>query len=282
MKPLPDLAPGARREQKRSGRARAVYGWLILLCLLAGCKSQGRTAPAPKSAAEMPALPPAVPLDPTTLGDVTGVVRFAGKAPTPVRIDTSMDPACAFNASGDVYTEQYVVKGDHLANVYVYVKSGPAEAMSARPDAAAPPVILDQKGCVYIPHVIAVGIGQPVEFRNSDPTMHNIHTMPTTVGNEPLDMSQGPKGKPQQKRFARAEIMMPVRCNNHPWMNAFINVSETPWFAVTGPDGKFELKGLPAGNYVLAAVHEKLGEQEIKVTVKPKAATQADATFASK
>jgi plastocyanin len=193
-----------------------------------------------------------------------------------------MDPGCATEASGDAYTEQYVLKGDRLANVYVYVKSGPAEAMTARPDPSAPPVVLDQKGCVYIPHVIAVGTGQQVEFRNSDPTMHNIHTMPTTIGDAAFDTSQGPNGKPKQTRFTKPEIMMSVRCNLHPWMNAFINVSATPWFAVTGPEGKFDLKGLPAGEYILGAVQEKLGEQEIKVTVKPKAATQADVTFAFK
>ena len=259
----------------------ATFILVSALIATAGCHSKSPTpAPTEDSPAPVTAAAP-TPLDAATLGDVNGIVRLAGKPPAPIRIDTSMDPACAMKASGDLYTEQYIVNGEHLANVYIYVKSGPPAAMSARP-VDLTPVVLDQKGCVYIPHVIAVGVGQPVEFRNSDPTMHNIHTMPTTVGNAPLDMSQGPNGKAQQKRFAQPELMMPVRCNNHPWMNAFINVSATSWFAVTGPDGKFELKGLPAGNYVLGAVHEKLGEQEIKVTVKPKAATQADVTFAFK
>jgi hypothetical protein len=101
-------------------------------------------------------------------------------------------------------------------------------------------------------------------------------------GNAAVDISEGPKGAPQTKVFKQPEVMIPVRCNNHPWMNAFINVSTTPWFAVTGTDGTFSLKGIPAGEYVLGAVHEKMGEQTFKVTVKPQADAKADFTFAIK
>jgi plastocyanin len=271
---------------RRSGwpSSEAVIG-ITLALTVSGCTSKPSTPEVGSTSGGISttkAAPPVVnALDPATLGDITGVARLAGKAPAPVRIDTSMDPACATNASGDEYSEQFVVKGDRLANVYVYVKSGPDAAMNRRPTETAP-VVVDQKGCVYTPHVVAVGVGQPVEFRNSDPTMHNIETMAQTVGNSRLDVSQGPMGKPKQTTFAKPEVMMSVRCNLHPWMNAFINVSGTPWFTVTGPEGKFELKGLPEGQYILGAVQEKLGEQEIKVSVKPKAATQADVTFASK
>ena len=208
------------------------------------------------------------------------VVRFAGKAPAPVKIDTTMDPACGFGGGGDVFSEQYAVKDERLANVYVYVKSG--TTMTTGGMGTLPPVVMDQKGCVYTPHVIAVQVGQPVEFHNDDVTMHNVHAMPTVAGNAAVDISQGPKGAAQTKTFAAPEVMMPVRCNNHPWMNAFINVSATPWFAVTGADGKFELKGLPAGAYVLGAVQEKMGEQEFKVTVRAKEQATADFTFAMK
>ena len=220
------------------------------------------------------------PLDPATLGDVSGTVRFAGKPPAPVKIDMSMDPACSATR-GVNYSEQYVVKDGKLANVYVYVKSGPAAAMgAAEPEPA--PVMLDQVGCRYVPHVIAVVQGGRVEFRNSDGTMHNIHTMPAVVGNEVIDISQGPKGAPVTKRFAKPEVMMPVRCNNHPWMNAFINVSATPFFAVTDGDGRFSMQGLPAGKYTLAAVHEKMGEQDMTVTVEPKGTAKADFSFSAR
>lgn len=273
---------------QQSGRSNQVIGAVVAASLTlgtAGCKSKAPEPQAEQPNQTSPAAKPvsaaAAPLDPATIGDITGVARLAGKAPAPVRMDISMDPACTASAGGPVYSEQYAVKGDRIANVYVYVKSGPDAAMNSRPTGTTP-VIVDQKGCIYTPHVVAVAVGQPVEFHNSDPIMHNIHTMPQTVGNTPVDVSQGPQGKPRDTMFSKPEVMMPVRCNIHPWMEAFINVSATPWFAVTGPEGKFELKGLPEGQYILGAVQEKLGEQEIKVTVKPKTATQADVTFASK
>jgi uncharacterized protein (DUF2141 family) len=141
---------------------------------------------------------------------------------------------------------------------------------------------MDQVGCKYVPHVIALMRGGSVEFRNSDGTMHNIHTMPSVAGNETVDVSQGAKGAPQIRQFKQPEVMMPVRCNNHPWMNAFINVSATPFFAVTDADGHFSITGLPAGTYTLAVVHEKLGEQTMTVTVEPQKTAKADFSFSSK
>ncbi len=219
-------------------------------------------------------------VDAATAGSVGGVVRFMGKAPARVKIDMTMDPVCEMKA-GDNYSEQYVVKDGGLGNVFVYVKSGPAAAMDAAPVSAGP-VVLDQRGCRYTPHVIGVMEGGTVEFRNSDPTMHNIHTMPTVVGNEVIDVSQGPNAEPQRRVFSQPELMLPVRCNNHPWMNAFINVSATPFFAVTGEDGRFDLTGLPAGEYVLGAVHEKLGEQTFPVTVTAHGTAKAEFRFRMK
>ena len=223
---------------------------------------------------------PANSLDPATLGMVSGVVRFAGKAPAPVRIDMSQDPVCSLSGAEN-FSEQYVVKDGKLANVYVYVKNGPAGAMNLDTPQTAP-VVLDQVGCRYRPHVIAVEAGGAVEFRNSDNTMHNIHTMPTVVGNDVIDVSQGPKGAPQVRTFPVAEAMMPVRCNNHPWMNAFINVAPTPFFAVTGADGSFTLTGLPAGTYTIGAVQEKMGELDVQVVVTAKKTGKADFSFSQK
>jgi plastocyanin len=235
-----------------------------------GCKSN----PTGTGAAKAPAP------DPSTLGSVSGVVRLAGNAPVPVRIDTTMDPACS-PSGGDTYSEQLVVHDGKLANVFVYIKSGPPAAMLAG-ESFPPLAVLDQKGCSYVPHVIAVEAAGSVEFRNDDMTMHNVHAMPTVVGNAAVDISEGPNGKPQTRQFKQPEIMIPVRCNNHPWMSAFINVSATPWFAVTGADGSFTLKGMPAGQYVLGFVQEKLGEQDLTVTVKPHSVTTADESFTMK
>jgi plastocyanin len=262
----------------------------LMLAGLAGCKpseavkhsSDGSTVPGTPPAASQQPTPPqqTVPLDPSTLGVVSGTIRFAGKAPERVKIDMSMDPVCSM-MGGDNFAEQYAVKDGKLGNVYVYIKSGPPAAMlSGGP--TPQPVVLDQVGCKYVPHVIALVRGGSVEFRNSDSTMHNIHTMPTVVGSQAIDISQGPKGAPQVKQFNQPEVMIPVRCNNHPWMNAFINVSATPYFAVTDADGHFGINGLPAGTYTLAAVHEKMGEQTLTVTVTPKGTAKADFSFSAK
>src|ERR1700677_4047300 len=262
-----------------------ICGWLVAAAfagmVLSGCKSSNTVKPG-NDGSTVPGTPPqqSVPLDPATVGMVSGTVHFAGKAPQRVRIDMSQDPVCSITG-GDNYSEQYVVKDGKLANVYLYVKSGPAAAMSA-PMPVGAPVVLDQVGCKYVPHVIAVMRGGTVEFRNSDGTMHNIHTMPEVFGNQSIDVSQGAKGEPVRKQLMQPEVMMEVRCNNHPWMNAFINVSATPFFAVTDAEGHFSISGLPAGDYVLAAVHEKMGEQDINVTVKPHETAKADYSFSVK
>jgi plastocyanin len=261
---------------------KRTYGWTVAALLtialagLAGCK--------PSEAVKQGAVlgngskPASGPFDPATLGAVSGTVHFEGKPPERIKIDMSQDPACAL--ADDNYTEQYVVHEGKLANVYVYVKSGPpmiVAEVGRRSDA----VVMDQKGCRYTPHVIAIKRGGLVEFRNSDSTMHNIHTLPAGDAKQ-MDISQAPKGAPQTVQFKDPEIMMPVRCNNHPWMNAFINVADTPFFAVTDKDGHFNIEGLPAGTYVLGAVHEKMGEQTITITVKPHETSKADVSFALK
>jgi len=240
------------------------------LLMLAAC-SKKEEAPAP--AAETPAAsaPAATPIDPATVATVNGTVKFDGPAPKQAKIDMSQDPGC----KGTNEAENVVVAGGDLANVFVYVKDGLGNRTF---DVPKDPVVLDQKGCQYHPHVIGVMTGQTVQIKNDDPTTHNIH--PTPKDNREWNESQPPSSPALEKTFAREEIMLPVKCNQHPWMKMYVNVVKSPFYAVTDQSGKYEIKGLPPGEYTLEFVHEKLGPpQDIKVTVGPKDSKTVDASF---
>lgn len=213
--------------------------------------------------------------DPATLGSISGVVRFAGAVPAPVRIDMSSDPGCG---SGKRFSEDYVVHDGMLANVYVYVKNGPAAAME-QGASWMQPAVLDVKDCSFVSHVVAVTVGQRIEFRNEDAVMHSVRIASSVAGNAAVDIAESARTAPQVRMFRKPEMMMPVRCGRHSWMSAYLNVSPTPFFAVTGTDGKFELKGLPAGEYTLGFVQEKMGERTVTVTVKPQETATADITY---
>lgn len=252
---------------------------LFALAFAAGCK----TDHAAKVAESLDSrATPYARVDPATAGTIAGTVHFSGKAPDRVQIDMAQDPACNLRG-GENDSEQYVVNNGNLANVFVYVKSGLNGKTYAVP---SQPAVLDQKGCRYIPHVLGAMAGQTVEFRNSDPTMHNTHTMDSEISgagaNKSIDISQGPLASPQTQVFRHPELMMAVRCNNHPWMNAFINVVDNPFFAVTDASGHFEIKGLPPGVYTISAVHEQLGEQSATLTVLPQKTSSATFTFTMK
>lgn len=241
---------------------------LLALVLLAGCGKKESTEEQP--AANAPAAPTAAPIDPATAASVGGTVKFDGAAPKAAKIDMSQDPNCA----GSNTAENVVVSGGNLENVFIYVKEGLGNRTF---DVPKTPVTLTQTGCKYKPHVIGVMIGQTISIVNGDPTTHNIH--PTPKDNREWNESQAPKAAPLEKSFAREEILLPVKCNQHPWMRMFVNVVKSPFYAVTGPDGKFEIKGLPPGDYTIAFVHEKLGEQNQKVTLAAKDSKTVEVTF---
>jgi plastocyanin len=182
----------------------------------------------------------------------------------------SQDPAC----KGMNEAENVVVDGGNLANVFVYVKDG----LGSRTfDVPTTPAVLDQSGCKYHPHVLGVMAGQTVQIKNDDQTTHNIH--PTPKDNREWNESQPPSSPAIEKNFAREEIMLPVKCNQHPWMKMYISVVKSPFYAVTDKSGKYEIKGLPPGDYTIAFVQEKLGEQDQKVTVAAKDSKVVDQTF---
>src|ERR1019366_3510036 len=171
---------------------------------------------------------------------VKGTVKFEGTAPKPARIDMSQDPLCAKAHPTPATTEEVVVGTDGgLANVVVYVSEGLATHDFQPPQQ---PAVLEQKGCQYKPHVLAL------------------------QANQKRNMTQ-PHGMPLEQTFAREEIAIPVKCNVHPWMKGYIAVFKHPFFAVTDKNGGFELKDLPPGTYTITAWQEKLGTQTQKVTV---------------
>ena len=251
----------------------ALFGLLCLLglWLLVGCGKKESTSEQPTSAptSAQPGAP-ATPIDPNTVASVSGTVKFEGTAPKPAKIDMSQDTAC----KGTNTAETLIADNGNLANVFVYVKDGLGNRTFGVPKDS---VTLDQSGCRYHPHVLGVIAGQNIEIKNDDPTTHNIH--PTPKDNREWNESQPPKAAPLEKSFAREEIMLPVKCNQHPWMKMYINVVKNPLYAVTGTDGKYTIKGLPPGDYTLAFVHEKLGEQDQKVTLAAKDSKSVDASF---
>jgi plastocyanin len=246
------------------------FGFLLVTALvaIAGCsKSQ--------PASEQPAAPKAatISIDPATVGTISGVVSLKGQPPKMKPLDMTADPGCPPTPQTP---EVVVVNGGKLANVFVYVKEGLPQGSFAVP---AEPVVLDQKGCRYIPHVLGIMAGQPLKITNTDTADHNIHDMPSK--NQAFNQSQMPTDKPITKTFSNAEMMIPVQCNQHPWMRAYINVMSHPYFAVSAPDGSFEIKNLPPGEYTIVAVHEKFGEQTMKVKVAPKETVKAPFVYSS-
>ena len=202
-------------------------------------------------------------VDVATAANVSGKVVFEGAAPKNPRINMSAEPDCNGLHSGAVHAEVAVVgEGGVLGNVFVWVKSGLEGKKFKTPSNA---VALDQKGCIYTPHVISLQTNQVLAVSNSDPNTHNVHPLPKV--NREWNKSQTANAPAIERKFSRQEIMMPVKCNIHPWMRSYINVVDHPFFAITGSDGSFEIKGLPPGTYTIEAVHERFKSQEMSVTV---------------
>lgn len=245
----------------------------FLVLILAACSSSSNTQQSSNLATANSAVSAdSTPIDPTTVATISGTVKFDGVAPAPKKIDMSQDPGCSGSNEG----ESLVVSDGHLANVFVYIKDGLGNRTFKPP---MTPVIIDQRGCRYHPHVLGAMTGQIIQIRNDDPTTHNIHPMPKH--NREWNVSETASSPLIQQSFANEEIMMPMKCNLHPWMRMYINIVKNPFFAVTDQSGKYEIQGLPPGEYTIAFVQEKLGEQDVKVTLGPKESRTVDATFKS-
>ena len=209
---------------------------------------------------------------------ITGKIAFAGDAPKAKKIKTDADPKCAEMHADEPLKDETVAVNENgtLRNVFVYVKTGLEGKTFEKPST---PVEIDQQGCTYHPHVFGMMAKQVLVIKNGDDTLHNIHAMPNNPNNKEFNLGQPNKGMEAKKTFAEPEVMVKFKCDVHPWMAAYVGVLSHPFFATTGDDGSFALKNLPAGDYEIAAWHEKYGEQTQKIKVGDGEAKTADFTF---
>lgn len=239
----------------------------LALALAVACGGT-KTEPPAATAKAAPAA------DLTDAGAVEGVISYAGSDPDS-KIDLSADPTCQELHDSPVETQTVVGDGEgHLGNVFVYVKQGLEGESFPVPKE---PNVLEQKGCMYVPHVSGMMVGQELLVRNDDPTLHNVHAHPDT--NREFNQGQPFQGMEMTRTFDRPELMMPFKCDVHPWMRAYVNVVDNPEFAVSAADGRFSIDKLPPGDYVLEAVHESLGRRTAKVSVQPHQTVRVDFDF---
>ena len=240
-------------------RTRMLYATMALLLFAVGCggAKQEATAASPETAA-----PVAAPAGATGQATISGTVTFDGTPPAPAKIAMDADPVCQMQHGAHAQAEDVSVANGLLKNVLVYVKEGLGGATFAAPST---PARLNQQGCWYEPHVLALQAGQPLEIVNSDGTLHNVNAKPTQ--NQPFNVAQPVQGMKTTKKFDKPELGIKIKCNVHPWMHAYVHVLAHPFFSVTGENGAFALKGLPAGTYTVEAWHEQLGTATQTVTV---------------
>jgi plastocyanin len=195
---------------------------------------------------------------------ITGTVTFDGKVPPLKPLSMDADPACAKKHSKPVPSEMLVLgSGQTMGNIMVWVSKGlPAGKTYPAPKT---PVVLDQKGCVYEPHVMGIMVGQPYKILNSDGILHNVHTLPKV--NKSFNRAMPATLKEATTSFEKEEAIFHIKCDVHPWMSAYIGVFTHPFFSVTGTDGKFTIANLEPGTYEITAWHERLGTKTASVTV---------------
>jgi plastocyanin len=234
-----------------------------------------QTASAPASdtaAAPAAAAPAAVSADAAT---VAGAVKFEGAAPKMATIQMGADPYCQSQHPTPVQDEEVVVgPAGELANVFVYIKNAPAG--NYPPPAASH--TLDQQGCKYTPHVSGIQVGQKLDIRNDDETLHNVHALPAV--NSQFNEGQPVKGMIATKTLDKPELTpFKIKCDVHGWMKSYMAVMPHPFYAVSGMNGQFTIANLPPGTYTLVAWHEKYGQQEQSITVGPKESKQVSFSF---
>ena len=255
----------------RSGRV----GVLLLPALLVasiGCSGKAGESPKPAATGSPPAVATPQqkqPVDATTAGGVSGTVQYTGAVPPSEPVDMRSEAWCGRQHPGGASQAKVAVHDGKLAGAFVWIAAG-LERYSFPQNLE--PVVLDQEGCLFTPRVLGVRVGQPVRLLNSDQILHNVHAKPAAGRDRNLALPN--KGSSRDVAFERAETMVPVVCDVHPWMKAWIGVVDHPFFAVTGQDGAFNFAGLPPGQYTLRAWHEVLGTRDQTITVAPQQQAQ--------
>ena len=235
--------------------------------LAAACGGAAPAAEAPASSG----------IDPATAAVITGRVGFQGPAPEREILRIDADRSCVALNGASEQTGESILLGESnaLQNVFIYVKDGLGRQSFPIPSA---PVVIEQQKCRYTPRVVGIRVGQPLEIRNGDPLLHNVRS--DSEINQPFNQGQPVQGMTFSHTFTTREVMMPIKCDVHRWMNAYVGALEHPYFAVTADAGTFQLPDLPPGTYTLEAWHERLGVQTQQVTVGPKETKDVVFTFA--
>jgi plastocyanin len=214
--------------------------------------------------ANRPTVAPPTPGVAVAAASISGTVTFAGMIPSLKPYAMDADPACAQKHSAPVPSEMLLLgSGNTMGNIMVYVSKGiPAGKTYPAPNT---PVVLDQIGCQYKPHVMGIMAGQPYKILNSDGVLHNVHALPKI--NQAFNKPMPATVTEATVTFDKPESTFQIKCDIHPWMSAYVGVFNHPFFSVTSTDGKFMISGLDAGTYEITAWHERLGTQTASVTV---------------
>jgi hypothetical protein len=214
-------------------------------------------------------------------GDITGTITLKGTPPKEKDITPLKDDATCGKFHSEMPTTHFYVVGSkgELADVIVSLQGVPGKSTGA----SAPPAQLDQKGCEYMPQILAVQTEQKIQVKNSDPVLHNIHDLPNPdSGNKEQNMAQMPNGPELSFTFAKPEEFLKFKCDVHPWMFAWVSVFDHPYFAVSSKDGTFKISNVPAGKYTIKAAHRKAGVVTQEVEVKDGAPANVELTLEAK
>lgn len=217
---------------------------------------------------------PVTPIDPATAGTVEVDVGFDGAVPAMQTLQMSSFAECAAQHPDPVLAGDMLVKDEKVQNAFVYIKSGLGDRGFAVP---TEPVVIDQKGCLYMPHVAGAQVGQAIEFKNSDTILHNVHGSPKESSAWNLALPR--QGAERTITVDHPEVMISLKCDLHPWMQAWLGVLDHPYFGVSGADGRVTLKNVPAGDYVVGIWHERFGTREATVKVTPQGTARASVSF---